>query len=396
MRAEHPRGQIVWVCPNSDLATRRLDRWDLLSLVTELRKPLGLKDREIMVLRAHLSVLPHGPLDPAKLNVSFMSVTEILNRACGMDERRFRRGEERLEEVGLIHRRLSGNGRRFPERNAAGEIVNAYGVDLAPLLDAHDMLVDMLHRVEEERRALRALKNALSARLTAVMKALASLHTPLPSWLDTLRERVQKTFRRKEITKLELTLIEGDIQKAEAAATRSTPPVTEDIEVCQICTQPVPAPNQAQPDGPQVEVSAELHLADEFAADVGQNVRHIESEPKDINLTPTTSDRRRDIQPLWSDLKTVTDFFPHPPSSERDVVRIAFEFSLFIGLGQDTVARAIRSLGLPNCLVAIDYLAENIARIRNAEGYLLSMLKSYEGGRPIASGRVRPAALSFP
>lgn len=59
-----------------------------MSLVTELRQDLGLADRDVMVLRAHLTVLPQGPLDPRGLNISFMSVSEILSRACGMDERR--------------------------------------------------------------------------------------------------------------------------------------------------------------------------------------------------------------------------------------------------------------------------------------------------------------------
>jgi replication initiation protein RepC len=390
MRAGLPRGQAGFVGPNTDLATRCVDRWELLSLITKLRKPLGLKDREIMVLRAHLSVLPHGPLDPAKLNVSFMSVTEILVRACGMDERRFRRGEERLEEVGLIHRNLSGNGRRFPERNAAGEIVNAYGIDLAPLLDAHDSLVDMLYQVEEERRALRAWKNALSARLAAVIKALSSFDTPLPSWLDALRERTQKTFRRKEITKLELNLLEIDIQEAEIAATNSTSAVADNPETCQLCIQPAPTPSEAQSDEAQVQVSAEPILADESADDDGQNVRHIESKPKYLNLTRIRPDQERDVPPLWSNLKTIPDFFPSPPSSQGETLRIVADFSLFIGLGQKVIGRALESLGLPDCLIAIDYLAENITKIRNPEGYLISMLKGYENGRAIASGRINP------
>ncbi|MDO6575183.1 helix-turn-helix domain-containing protein, partial [Staphylococcus pasteuri_A] len=84
-----------------------------------------------------------------------------------MDERRFRRGETRLEQAGLIRRRLSGNGRRFPERDKSGRVVNAYGIDLAPLLASYDDLVAMADWRAEQDRVARARRNSISARLSA-------------------------------------------------------------------------------------------------------------------------------------------------------------------------------------------------------------------------------------
>jgi replication initiation protein RepC len=52
--------------------------------VKVLRQLFKLNDRDITVLQAHLSVLPKGLLNAAALNMSYMKVQDILERANGM------------------------------------------------------------------------------------------------------------------------------------------------------------------------------------------------------------------------------------------------------------------------------------------------------------------------
>jgi hypothetical protein len=54
-----------------------------------------------------------------------MEIGALLERANCMDKRRFRRGEAPLVALGFVRRKLSANGRRFPVRNAQGQIVDA-------------------------------------------------------------------------------------------------------------------------------------------------------------------------------------------------------------------------------------------------------------------------------
>ncbi|WP_233270577.1 helix-turn-helix domain-containing protein [Chachezhania sediminis] len=387
--AARPRRQTEYVCQNTGPAPSRVDRWDLLSVVTALRKELGLADRDIMVLRAHLSVLPHGLLDPTRLNISFMSVSEILGRACGMDERRFRRGEARLEAAGLVARRLSANGRRFPERNVEGTIVNAYGIDLAPLLACYGNLLDQHRRIEEDRLALRALKNAISARFTAVMKTLAASAAPLPHWIDDLREHLRNAIRRKATPQHELRAIDARISELE----NSIPPIVDDAPsprpapiradshasgTVRITTESEPrsAPTTSQPDTPP--------------DDDGQTVRHIESKQKERNSPTPCHGLETGIDGNWQQLHTMATYYPAPPSSPHQTAKILFEFSSFLGLGTNTVEKAIESLGLLGALIAIDYVAENISKIGKPQSYLMSMLRCREQGEAIAGGRLPP------
>ncbi|WP_280520691.1 helix-turn-helix domain-containing protein [Phaeobacter sp. J2-8] len=253
--AASPRRQTVEVCQNSGSTAKCVDRWELLSLVTGLRKELGLADRDVMVLRAHLSVMPHGPLDPAGLNISFMSITNILERACGMDERRFRRGETRLEQAGLIRRQLSGNGRRFPERDKSGRVVNAYGIDLAPLLASYDDLLAMADWRAEQDRVARTRRNSISARLSAAVRAVIASNGALPNWVDALRDRLRKAVRRKSTVVQEFDAIENEIARLEA--------LTSVNAKAQIY------PGEREPS----EV-----VPDKCPGDDGQTVRHIEFE----------------------------------------------------------------------------------------------------------------------
>jgi replication initiation protein RepC len=60
-------------------------RWSLLDLVRRCRKPLGLRDRDVAVLRGLLSFVPQAA-DPSTL-VVFASNRVLIERCDGIDER---------------------------------------------------------------------------------------------------------------------------------------------------------------------------------------------------------------------------------------------------------------------------------------------------------------------
>ncbi|MBN9888144.1 helix-turn-helix domain-containing protein [Salipiger abyssi] len=368
MSAAQPRGQTIEVCPNTGSSRRAVDRWELLSLVTELRRPLGLADRDVMVLRAHLSVLPHGPLDPAGLNVSFMNIAEILNRACGMEERRFRRGEARLEQLGLVRRNLSANGRRFPERDANGKIVFAYGIDLAPLLARYHALLALRDDLEEQRQVLRQRKNRVSAAFSAILRSLASRGTSLPHCLDALRERLRNALRRKTTSHAELDEIEAEIDRLTANLQ-----TTESFE-----------PDQC--DEPKTAV-----LPDIEPVDAGQTVRHIESKPKEKNYDQPDTFNQHELSELWAQTESIGSFYPKAPTNEKEAIGILLDFSSFMGLNETEVAKTLVGLGWTNTVLALDYLAEKLASLKSPKHYLMTMVKRFEDGQPIARGRIVPS-----
>ncbi|GGG85321.1 replication initiation protein [Salipiger pallidus] len=361
MSAAQPLGQPGKPCPGP----APIDRWELLSLVTALRKPLGLADRDVMVLRAHLSVLPHGPLVPGALNMSFMQLSEIQDRACGMDERRFRRGEVQLEARGLITRRLSANGRRFPERGADGRIIAAYGIDLSPVIARHPELCALKATLEDEARALKQRHNSLSARLSSLLRCL----TPSDRLL-ALKDALRNALRRSTVTEEELDAFETEIASME----RSDPAPEHTTEV-----DPTPRKLRPQPDT--------------YTDDAGQSVRHIESEHKDINKHPAPAYSGH-FRNAWCQTTSLSEFYPSPPSSEHEAKRSIIEFSSFIGLGRNSVEAALSIAGLENTIRLVDYLARKVDQISKPQGYLKSMLARLLRGDSVAGGSVhlsRPA-----
>ncbi len=358
MPAVQPRGQRLALCPTPARTRLCVDRWELLSLVTELRQELGLADRDVMVLRAHLSVLPQGPLDPGGLNISFMCVAEILARACGMDERRFRRGEARLAEAGLILRRLSGNGRRFPERDSSGRIVSAYGIDLTPVISRCGELRMLASRLEEERRALRQRKNSLSARFSAVLRDLSAQRRALPDRLEQLRSRLRKTLRRKAPDPSALSDLEAEVAELERMVTAESAPPS----------------------------------ADSSAEDDGQTVRHIESEPKDRNAEGLDRFDPIRFAESWSRARNIRALYPDTPRRRSDAAAVFLEVAGFLRLDRQTLAQALAAMGWHDTLGALDYLIENGASIQRPTGYLRSIISAYRPGAGAArrGGRSGP------
>ncbi|ETX13573.1 hypothetical protein OCH239_09850 [Roseivivax halodurans JCM 10272] len=398
MPAGAPRRQTREVCQQPASRPQTVDRWDLLHLVIELRKRLGITDREITVLRAHLSVLPHGPLDPARPAFSFMRVGDIIDRANGMEPRRFRRGEARLESIGLVRRKLSANGRRFPERDGDGQIVAAYGIDLSPLIGRYTELVETRDAMVEAARRFRAVRNDISARIQSLVRSTEVLHADLRARTERLRDVARALLRRVSTTlhdlqnlDRELTEIERDAADDGGAPSDQAPCEPSPPALSPESRDRAPREVSAAPLWPSATGALRAAAPDKTARDDGQIVRRIESEPKDINRTSAPGELPQQAVALaWTRCATITSLYPDMPPSVHGLGQLIQEFSSFLGLGQDITARAVGLLGWDGALLAIDYLAEKIQKIDRPRAYLEAMLSGYRSGKPIAGGRVQP------
>jgi replication initiation protein RepC len=91
--------------------------------------------------------------------------------------------------------------------------------------------------------------------------------------------------------------------------------------------------------------------------------------------------------------KALQYFYPKPPEREREAARVLFEFSSFIGLGQQVVLKALSTFGWEGLFIVVDYLAERTERLKHPEGYLSTMIRCFERGEPVAGGSVQPLPL---
>ncbi|ARM91035.1 replication initiation protein RepC [Rhizobium leguminosarum] len=152
----------------------RIEKWKVFRDVCEARERFGLQDRALAVLDALLTFYPNGELDAEHGLVVFPSNAQLSVRAHGITETTLRRQLGALVDAGLIQRRDSPNGKRYAHRNRDGEIEQAYGFDLTPLLARAKELAMLAQDVAAERMRFRRAKEALTICRRDVRKLISA------------------------------------------------------------------------------------------------------------------------------------------------------------------------------------------------------------------------------
>ena len=97
-----------------------------------------------------------------------------ISEATRLSERTVRRAISDLRDQGLITMRDSANGKRFPIKNAKGEIVDARGFDLTPLHARAPEFADRVRLIEIDAQVRRQLRDDLTAARNSVYDLCAA------------------------------------------------------------------------------------------------------------------------------------------------------------------------------------------------------------------------------
>lgn len=368
-------------------AFRPISRREIMAAVNTCGRDLGIRQGAVVVLDALLSCLPCQGADgreslvsPATLLTIYASNDTLCFRARGLTDRQLRRHLETLETAGLIRRRDSANGKRFPVMQQ-GKPIGAFGLDLSPLFAQSDTLLALARRRREEADELRGLR----AQILRLRAACAELHLDetLTAFLDGLRNLVRRTT---------LTLCEARAALARLTtvfSSDSPPQSAQDPQAGRDETRlppdagrthpAYPSENAVDHDGamaveeapaPTIQDARFAALTNQTPASDGQIVRHIEHESD-------TKKRKREPGQLasWTALTEVSTFYPEPATS-RDATRIAFEFGKMLRISQDILASAANRLGLWGLLKLEDRMAKQIGSILNPDAYVRSVLQA--------------------
>lgn len=357
--------QAAIACPNP---------YELLGPVRVLRKDLNLTSNDVTVLTALISFLPRDQSPNSgethcKLTVVFPSNASLSERANGIDERTLRRCLGRLEAAGLIQRKSSANGKRFPLRYG-GIIRDAFGIDLGPLMQSHDALAARASKVTEERERLRSLK-AEALALRASLLQDEQLHDARRASLETIRN----LLRRATLTADSVLQIIAGLRELGANATQSYGE----------CHGPSAPADQEQ--SPHQAFSGDC--ASEMSARSGQNDRQIESVKKEyikknrrVKQTnayesvraPTMN--RDPAKMTWTDFSHVADFFPDPPRTGEALNRVLFDIGRLLRIRQEKLMRGLQKAGAGRLLLILDYLLGKGEAIRQPEAYFETILRT--------------------
>jgi replication initiation protein RepC len=141
---------------------RPVDKWKLFRDVCEAKEAFGFQDRSLAILHALLSFYPEADLSDESSLVVFPSNAQLSIRAHGIAGTTLRRHLAALVDAGLIQRCDSPNGKRYAHRSKAGQIEEAFGFSLAPLLARSAEIAALAQQAAEERLRFKRAKEALT------------------------------------------------------------------------------------------------------------------------------------------------------------------------------------------------------------------------------------------
>jgi replication initiation protein RepC len=176
---------------------KSVDKWRIHRDACDARGLLGLHDRALAVLNALLSFYPHTSLSGEKDLVVFPSNAQLTTRSNGIAGSTLRRCLLALVDAGLIARKDSPNGKRYARKGEQGEIQEAFGFDLAPLLARSEELAAMAQQVVAERRRLKQAKERVSLCRRDIRKLIsAAIEEGVPGNWQYIEDMFGETISR--------------------------------------------------------------------------------------------------------------------------------------------------------------------------------------------------------
>jgi len=333
----------------------------LMAAVNTASRELGLRSSSVVVLDALLSCLPCNdpktgsdtPITPLTLLTVFACNDTLCFRAKGITDRQLRRHLEKLEAAGLIERRDSANGKRFPIMRK-GKVIGAFGLDLSPLLARSAEILALSQEHREEAEELRGMK-AYIQKLRVQCLSLG-LQGDVLNFVETARNYI----RRTGVTVLQATSIASklnDILKAEESRTVTT--TSDELAVA----------NHKERE--HAHGQTDLRFKNKMTASDGQNDRHKETPKSYTKKTFPSS-----ISKIWASLTAIPAFYPDHPKSEHGLLQLLFEFGRMLRIDSVMLGRAVSVLGIAAAIQVTDQIASKIDQVKCPDSYFAKILTS--------------------
>ncbi|MEX8139975.1 plasmid replication protein RepC [Acinetobacter baumannii] len=348
---------------------KAVDKWQLYRDLCEAKALLGVSDRSLAVLHALLSFYPDNELElgeGANL-VVFPSNRQLSMRAHGMPDPTLRRHIAALVSAGLITRRDSPNGKRYAHKARTGQIEDAFGFSLAPLLARADEIAAAADEVRATAKALRRTRELITLQRRDIGKLIEvaigeGLSGPWQALWGRYRAIVDGIPRRAELDQLnqilsDLTAVRLDVNKA-----------LENND-----NEKKMNGNAAHSERQQSESNTESYIEFEPAFEkAGANVegKHQRvSEPKSY--------------PLGLVLKAcpeIADYAACGISSWRDLMQTTAQVRAYLGISPSAYADALDILGQENTAIVIAGILQRSDSIKSPGGYLRALTDKARAG----------------
>jgi replication initiation protein RepC len=377
------------------------DKWKIYRALCEARPRLGVTDRALAVLNALLSFYPKNELCSDDSMVVFPSNAQLSLRAHGMAEQTIRRHIAVLIDAGLLMRKDSANGKRFARRGREGEVDDAFGFSLAPLLARSSEIETLAAEVEAERLHFSRMRERLTICRRDVFKLIAtaieegapgdwsSAEAEYKTILSTLPRKPDAQSIAKALDEMEF-LRENVINQLEMQVKAQNPsgnPYQNERHIQNSNTDSInelePRNEKAQAEMPVPEVTSETHQTRD-----GDRTERLQANPTDADRGMAARNRAsgEDLKPfplgmVLSACPQISDYGPGGQIANwRELMSAAVVVRSTLGVSPSAYQEACEAMGPENAATAIACILERAGHINSAGGYLRDLTRRTQKG----------------
>ena len=353
-------------CPDDAAA----QKWHVFRNITEAKAELRLSDRALAVLGALLSFHLETALIPGPDLVVFPSNRELALRAHGPAPATLRRALAQLVEAGIVIRRDSPNGKRYSRRGDGGQVEQAFGFDLAPLITRAAEFARLANSVRADAKARTLLREEISLHRRDIAKTFAiAAEESLPGPWDDLTDGFQqlggmppRSASRDLLERIagQLRAIRLDVDKWLAAALE-----TEDLNAD--------------------ESQAERHQQNSKPETI------LESEPgfrrsQERNGAPDRDSKRSPLKPyplgmVLEACPDIVQFARWGISSWREFLTTASFVRSNLGISSSAWEDAVEAMGEEGAAIMVAAILQRGEAIKSPGGYLRNLTERARAGQ---------------
>ncbi|AYG70227.1 MULTISPECIES: plasmid replication protein RepC [unclassified Rhizobium] len=346
------------------------DKWKVFRDASEARELLGLQDRSLAVLDALLSFYPDNELRQDAQLIVFPSNAQLTLRAHGIAGATLRRHLALLVEAGLIVRKDSANGKRYARKDRAGEIENAFGFDISPLLLRAEELAVMAQKVAADRLAFRRAKESLTICRRDVRKLITAAVEEGAAGNWAMIEEIYIGLVRRIPRSPTMSEVVGILEEMELLRNEIVNRLENQQKIANNST------NAAQ---------NERHIQNSNP----ESINDLEpSSRKELGATPERKNEQRSETmrtfPLGLVLKACPEIIAYGPngaiSNWRELMAAAVVVRSMLGVSPSAYQDACEAMGPENAATTVACILERSGHINSAGAYLRDLTMKAKRG----------------
>ena len=342
-------------------ADKSVGKWQVYRWLCEGRTRIGVGDRTLSVLHALLSFYPDSALSEANGLIVFPSNAQLSLRAHGMPDGTLRRHLAALVNAGLILRKDSPNGKRYARKGSDGDITEAFGFSLAPLLIRAEEFEAAAEQVRGEARALKLMRERITLHRRDIAKLIDTAQEEglAGNWADLFvrfRALVDALPRRASLDELETIMEQFADLHDDVDNLLNTHIKTENM-----------SGNDVQNERQHSNSNPESFFEFEHAL---ENTKAAQPEPARS-------------WPLGFVLKAcpdIADYATGSIGSWREMMMTAAQVRGYLGISPSAYQDALDVLGHENTATVIACILQRAQHIQSAGGYLRALTDKARAG----------------